>query len=117
MSEGNIQSAINEQDPENATTDIEKSAQEEEEPPSENDAEQQPQQEQHVQYSAFTINQKRTIVAMGSLASFFSPLSSSIYFPALETIATALGVSITKINLTVTTYLVSPFLLYDHFSF
>lgn len=61
----------------------------------------------HESYSVFTINEKRAIVTTGSLASFFSPLSSSIYFPALDTIATALNVSIVKINLTVTTYLVS----------
>lgn len=61
----------------------------------------------HEQYSVFSVNEKRAIVTTGSLAAFFSPLSSSIYFPALDTIAAALGVSITKINLTVTTYLVS----------
>jgi hypothetical protein len=58
-------------------------------------------------FSVFTVGQKRAIVATGSLAAFFSPLSSSIYFPALETISHELGVSISKINLTVTTYLVS----------
>lgn len=61
----------------------------------------------HRDYSVFTVNQKRAIVAVGSLASFFSPLSSSIYFPALDTIAKALHVSTSKVNLTVTTYLVS----------
>jgi hypothetical protein len=58
-------------------------------------------------YSQFTIAQKRAIVAMGSLASFFSPLSSSIYLPALATIADSLRISISQVNLTVTTYLVS----------
>ncbi|KAJ5761438.1 MFS transporter [Penicillium manginii] len=57
-------------------------------------------------FSVFTVGQKRAIVATGSLAAFFSPLSSSIYFPALETISHELGVSISKINLTVTTYLI-----------
>jgi uncharacterized membrane protein (DUF2068 family) len=57
-------------------------------------------------FSVFTTNEKRAIVLMGSLAGFFSPLSSSIYFPALDTIASSLKVSITQINLTVTTYLV-----------
>lgn len=57
-------------------------------------------------YSVFTVGQKRAIVAIGSFASFFSPLSSSIYFPALHTISEQLGVSISKVNLTVTTYLV-----------
>lgn len=106
MAEENSKPAMAAQNPENATSDIEKSAPKEEKPPpTTNGAAQQPQQ--HVQYSAFTRNQKRAIVALGSLASFFSPLSSSIYFPALGTIANALGVSVTKINLTVTTYLVS----------
>ncbi|KAJ5676570.1 uncharacterized protein N7477_002203 [Penicillium maclennaniae] len=56
-------------------------------------------------FSVFTVSQKRWIVAAGSLAAFFSPLSSSIYFPALDTVAKALGVTVTKVNLTVTTYL------------
>jgi hypothetical protein len=58
-------------------------------------------------YSQFTVNTKRYIVAMGSLASFFSPLSSSIYLPALTTIANELHISTSQVNLTVTTYLVS----------
>jgi len=62
-------------------------------------------------YSVFTVNQKRAIVAAASLASFYSPLSSSIYFPALETIASALGVSTSKVDITVTTYLVSTLTL------
>lgn len=57
-------------------------------------------------YSVFTVNQKRAIILTGSLASFFSPLSSSIYYPSLPTIATDLHVSDSQINLTVTTYLV-----------
>lgn len=61
----------------------------------------------HRDYSVFTVNQKHAIVAVGSLASFFSPLSSSITFPVLDTIANALHVSTSKMNLTVTTYLVS----------
>ncbi|CAG8327944.1 unnamed protein product [Penicillium nalgiovense] len=57
-------------------------------------------------YSQFTVAQKRAIVAMGSLASFFSPLSSSIYLPALTSIADSLHISISHVNLTVTTYLI-----------
>jgi len=64
-------------------------------------------------YSVFTVGQKRAIVAIGSFASFFSPLSSSIYFPALQTISEQLDVSISKVNLTVTTYLVC--FLFSHF--
>lgn len=58
------------------------------------------------QYSVFSTNEKRIIIAAGSLAGFFSPLTGSIYFPALNTIAQALNVSGSKINLTVTTYLI-----------
>jgi hypothetical protein len=57
--------------------------------------------------SVFTKHEKRSMVMVGSLASFFSPLSSSIYFPALGTIATALNQSTSNIDITVTTYLVS----------
>ncbi|KAL4972609.1 MFS general substrate transporter [Aspergillus desertorum] len=60
----------------------------------------------HRDFSVFTVSEKRAIVSVGSLAAFFSPLSSSIYFPALDTVSKALGVSTTKVNLTVTTYLV-----------
>ena len=46
----------------------------------------------------------------GSFAAFFSPLSSNVYFPAINTIAKDLRVSISRINLTVTTYQVSAIL-------
>lgn len=57
-------------------------------------------------FSVFTTNQKRLIVLTASLAGFFSPLSGSIYYPALNTIAEDLGVSSSKANLTVTTYMI-----------
>nr|QTE75986.1 ZopL6 [Diffractella curvata]BBU42020.1 putative transporter [Diffractella curvata] len=57
-------------------------------------------------YSTFTVGQKRWIIGMVSFAGFFSPLSSSIYFPALPTIAKDLSVTSAQINLTVTTYLI-----------
>ncbi|CRG89076.1 Quinidine resistance protein 2 [Talaromyces islandicus] len=56
--------------------------------------------------SVFTKNEKRAMVMVGSLASFFSPLSSTIYFPALDTIAAALNQSTSNIDITVTTYLI-----------
>ena len=37
-----------------------------------------------------------------------SPMSGSIYFPATNQIASDLHVTLTQINITVTTYLVSP---------
>lgn len=80
------------------------------EPQSTQDAEKQPAQDaiqEYKQYSAFSVNEKRAMVAVGSLAAFFSPLSSSIYFPALDTIANALNETTSRIDITVTTYLVS----------
>jgi hypothetical protein len=57
-------------------------------------------------YSTFTLTEKKLIVLMASMASFFSPLSSNMYLPALNVIASDLNVSSTLINLTITTYLV-----------
>ena len=41
-----------------------------------------------------------------SIAGMISPMSSSIYFPALDNIGADLGVSTTLMNLTITMYLV-----------
>lgn len=60
-----------------------------------------------VDYSVFTRSQKRFIVFMASWAGFFSPVSSQIYFPALNTLAEDLNVSNSLINLTLTSYMVS----------
>ncbi|KAI0865947.1 major facilitator superfamily domain-containing protein [Xylaria cubensis] len=58
-------------------------------------------------YSAFSSRQKKGIVALVAFAGWFSSLSSFIYFPAIPFIATDLGVSVEKINLTVTAYLIA----------
>lgn len=58
------------------------------------------------QYSSFTKGQKRWIVLLVAFAGMFSTLSSSIYYPAIHTIALDLGVTITLINLTVTFYMI-----------
>ena len=55
-------------------------------------------------FSIYTVRQKKMIIIAGSFAAFFSPVSSNIYFPALNTIAKDLHVSLAHINLTVTTY-------------
>ncbi|KAH8804395.1 putative MFS multidrug transporter [Xylogone sp. PMI_703] len=57
-------------------------------------------------YSVHGTGAKRLIVLAASVAGFFSPLSASIYYPALPAIEKALNVSGTKVNLTVTTYLI-----------
>ncbi|KAI0452281.1 major facilitator superfamily domain-containing protein [Xylaria acuta] len=56
-----------------------------------------------VSYPAFSPRQKKGIAALVAFAGWFSSLGSSfIYFPAIPFIATDLGVSTEKINLTVT---------------
>ena len=57
-------------------------------------------------YSIHRRKAKALIVLTASVTGFLSPLSSSIYFPALSTIAAQLRVSDTLINLTVTSYMV-----------
>lgn len=59
-----------------------------------------------MEYSVFPKGMKRYIVICSSCAGFFSPLSSQIYFPALNTLASDLHVSIGLINLTLTSYMV-----------
>lgn len=57
-------------------------------------------------YSAFQPWQKRCIIAVVAFGGWFSSLSSFIYFPAIPALAEDLGVSVEKINLTVTSYLI-----------
>jgi len=57
-------------------------------------------------YSVFSRRTKVWIVAMVMVSSFVSPMTASIYFPAIHAIARDLGVSIDLINLTLTTYMV-----------
>ena len=57
-------------------------------------------------YSIFGTGTKRWIVFMVAVASFFSPCSTTIYFPALPALAKALHVSNEEINLSLTTYMI-----------
>lgn len=57
-------------------------------------------------HTTFTFRQRIFIVTMTALASFFSPLSGQIYFPAIPDIAKDYNTSIGKINLTITSYLI-----------
>ncbi|KAF5361717.1 hypothetical protein D9758_007287 [Tetrapyrgos nigripes] len=54
----------------------------------------------------FSPRQRAVILAVVCFSGMVSPLSSLMYTPALPTIADALGVSISYVNLTVTIYLV-----------
>ncbi|KAL1306231.1 hypothetical protein AAFC00_004322 [Neodothiora populina] len=57
-------------------------------------------------HSAFTEGAKISTILMVSFIGLISPLSASVYYPALDSIATDLSVSITLVNLTITTYLI-----------
>ncbi|KAI0532285.1 major facilitator superfamily domain-containing protein [Xylaria digitata] len=57
-------------------------------------------------YSIFTTTEKRAIVLAAAAGAFFSPLSAQIYFPALDTLSRDLGISVTEVNLTITTYMI-----------
>lgn len=57
-------------------------------------------------YSTFTDRTKRYIVFVVTIASFISPASASIYFPALNPLQAHLGVSTELISLTLTSYMV-----------
>ncbi|KAI9742143.1 MAG: hypothetical protein M1818_004043 [Claussenomyces sp. TS43310] len=57
-------------------------------------------------YHVFTRAKKKRMVYIVSLAGFFSPLSSNIYFPALTQISESIGVSLSLVSLTVTVYMI-----------
>lgn len=57
-------------------------------------------------HSAFSKKEKRFIVFMISMASFFSPLSAQIYFPVMPTLVENYHLTTALINLTITTYLI-----------
>ncbi|KAI4200825.1 MAG: hypothetical protein LQ350_003627, partial [Teloschistes chrysophthalmus] len=57
-------------------------------------------------YSHFTKKQKRLIIFIAAFACTFSPLSSFIFFPAINALSNSLHVSVEKINLTITSYMI-----------
>ena len=57
-------------------------------------------------YSHFSGVQKRWIVFLVTFAGMFSPLSSFIYYPAINGITRELGVTVELVNLTVTSYMI-----------
>jgi hypothetical protein len=58
-------------------------------------------------FSIYSINEKRFLVFLAGLAALFSPISANIYYSALNALASHFNTSLSNINLTVTTYLVS----------
>lgn len=68
-------------------------------------------------YTVFSKRERVGITLMVSVASAVSPMTANIYFPALDSVARDLGVSLSLINLSLTTYMVfqglAPTLLGD----
>lgn len=62
--------------------------------------------EGHEPYSIFTRSQKLGIVILVAFASCFSPLSSFIYYPGLTAVAKDLHATLSKVNLTTTSYMI-----------
>lgn len=60
----------------------------------------------NVPYTIFTLNEKRFMVFILAFAALFSPIASTIYYPALAPIASDLHVSQAKVNLSITTFMV-----------
>jgi len=57
-------------------------------------------------FSIFTHREKKWISYVAAFGAMYSVLSSYIYFPALVPMAADLGVSVSLINLTVTSYMI-----------
>ncbi|ORY59744.1 major facilitator superfamily domain-containing protein [Pseudomassariella vexata] len=57
-------------------------------------------------YTVFSRHMIWWIVAMNFWSAFMSPMTANIYFPAMPAMATDLGISTNKINLSLTTYMV-----------
>lgn len=58
-------------------------------------------------YTAFSNRAKWFIVAMASMAAFFSPLSSQIYYPVLPILTDTYHLSQSLINVSITTYMIA----------
>jgi hypothetical protein len=57
-------------------------------------------------YTVFSSFERVLYSWLASVAAFASPVSTSIYYPALTVLATDLNTSLANINLTITTFMV-----------
>ena len=57
-------------------------------------------------YTVFTRTEQWTITWLIGCSMFFSSFTANIYFPCLEELQRAVGVNSSRINLTITTYLI-----------
>lgn len=77
-----------------------------------------PAKAQEPPYTAFSITQQRVTIALVTLAALASPLTAILYLPLVPHLAAHFAVSIQRINLTITVYIVfqaiAPLLLSTH---
>lgn len=59
-----------------------------------------------VPYTVFTKGQRAWITLLASTAAMVSPMSSYIYYPAIVAVASDMRVSVSLVNLTITSYLI-----------
>ncbi|TVY73194.1 Itaconate transport protein, partial [Lachnellula suecica] len=57
-------------------------------------------------YTIYNRREKLFLVCLGTMATFLSPVTANIYFPAMNVLAEDLHVSYNLINLTITTFLI-----------
>lgn len=57
-------------------------------------------------YSVFSVTTRRWVVFMITIGSIISPMTANIYFPAIVSISKDLNVSLSLINLSLTTYMI-----------
>lgn len=57
-------------------------------------------------YSILTKRQNILVLCLASFAATFSPLSSFIFFPAIDDLSQALHISVGRVNLTITSYMI-----------
>lgn len=57
-------------------------------------------------HTVLTERKKIMTIAIAAIVGFLAPVSANIYYPAIDQLSDDLHVSVSKINLTITTYMV-----------
>lgn len=60
-------------------------------------------------HTVLTEKKKIMTIAIAAIVGFLAPVSANIYYPAIDQLSDDLHVSVSKINLTITTYMVRSY--------
>lgn len=60
-------------------------------------------------HTVLTERKKIMTIAIAAIVGFLAPVSANIYYPAIDQLSEDLHVSVSKINLTITTYMVRSY--------